>query len=307
MRAFLLVIGTVVAMPAVAAFPDSILRSGLEACPVPSQYCPDVDQDTFGDTAFCVLTCEPPYDFSLSAGGDCNNDFASINPAAAEICNGTDDDCDVDVDEGNPGGGGSCTSGFAGVCSAGTRVCFGGALQCLPNVAPGSMQEACNGLDDDCDNDVDENNPGGGGQCTRPGFLGICQFGTQTCSSGALLCVGPEPGSVQEVCNGQDDDCNGTIDDPALLSGAVCQTPFPGICANGTTMCVNGSNSCVPNVAQGSVMEVCNGVDDDCDFGIDEDFPGSGSTCNTGLGGLCGSGTQSCQGGLVICVPPPGC
>lgn len=307
MRAFWLVIGTVVALPAVAAFPDSIARSGLEACPAPSLYCPDVDQDTFGDTAFCVQTCEPPYDFSLSAGGDCNNDFASINPAATEMCNGLDDDCDIDVDENNPGGGGNCTSGFSGVCAAGTRSCLSGALLCLPNVAPGSMQEACNGVDDDCDGDVDENNPGGGGLCTRPGFLGICQFGNQTCSGGALACVGPNPGTVQELCNGQDEDCNGTIDDPVLLNGFPCSTGLPGVCNPGRTLCAASTLICNPDVVPGSRAEVCNGVDDDCDSLIDEDNPGGGGTCNTGLGGMCANGTHQCTSGVIVCVPPPGC
>jgi len=50
-----------------------------------------------------------------------------------ESCNGKDDDCDGQTDEGNPGGGASCTTGLAGPCASGTQTCGGGKLSCKPN------------------------------------------------------------------------------------------------------------------------------------------------------------------------------
>lgn len=227
-----------------AAKPDSVLRSGVESCPAPAQYCPDVDQDDFGDTAFCIVTCEPPYDFLQSPGGDCNNDFASINPNGIEVCNGLDDDCDLGVDEGNPGGGAACSTGFLGVCAAGTRNCASGALLCQPLILPGSQVEVCDGQDNNCNGQNDEGNPGGGVACNT-GFPGVCALGATQCANGLLSCVGlVNPGSQPEVCDGLDNNCNGQSDEGNPGGNLACNTGLPGMCANGTTRCTNGAIEC---------------------------------------------------------------
>jgi hypothetical protein len=249
-RLILLAMGFLLIVDAEAAKPDSVHRSSVEACPAPEQYCPDVDQDDFGDTEFCILTCEPPYDFSPSLGGDCNNDFAAINPNGVEICNGLDDDCDLGVDEGNPGGGAACNSGFPGVCSSGMRNCTGGALVCQPLIQPGSQVEVCDTQDNDCDGISDEGNPGG---------------------------------------------------------GVACSTPFPGVCAIGATQCASGSLVCQPTVTPGSQVEICDARDNDCDGQTDEGNPGGGGACSTGLPGQCATGTLQCSSGALVCAPPPGC
>jgi hypothetical protein len=61
-------------------------------------------------------------------------------------------------------------------------------------VHPGAP-EACNDLDDDCDGETDEGNPGGGGACGT-GEPGVCAAGTLTCRNGAPVCLrdqGPSP------------------------------------------------------------------------------------------------------------------
>ncbi|HEY0881397.1 MAG TPA: MopE-related protein, partial [Archangium sp.] len=81
------------------------------------------------------------------AQGDCA-DSTTLNPlaasirgpscpsgAAAETCDGADNNCSGAADEGNPGGGGACSTGQPGVCSAGTRACTGGMLVCQRNTA----------------------------------------------------------------------------------------------------------------------------------------------------------------------------
>jgi hypothetical protein len=77
--------------------------------------------------------------------------------AQAELCNGLDDDCDGQIDNGNPGGGVACDTGKLGVCKAGTISCVAGVLRCNQNVP--ASQEVCNGLDDDCDGQIDNGNP----------------------------------------------------------------------------------------------------------------------------------------------------
>ena len=59
----------------------------------------DADGDGYGDPTHTIASCSAPAGYA-SAGTDCNDTTASISPAAAEVCNGLDDNCDgfVDVD-----------------------------------------------------------------------------------------------------------------------------------------------------------------------------------------------------------------
>ncbi|EYF06312.1 MopE-related protein [Chondromyces apiculatus] len=239
-----------------------------------------------------------------------------------ESCDGLDNNCDGNVDEGNPGGGNQCQSGLMGLCANGVTACNGvNGVVCTPIIAPGQLTEACNGLDDDCDGVADEGIPQVGQACTRPGYLGICQFGTNVCPTSApfqLACSGPLPGTIQETCNGQDDDCNGTIDDPSLLNNQPCQSGAPGVCATGATLCANGAMSCNPVVAPGSQAELCNSLDDNCNGQVDEmnatnacaaQLPGAGNvqawacttgtcqitTCNGGYANINGASADGCE------------
>ncbi|WP_169796425.1 MopE-related protein [Chondromyces crocatus] len=228
-----------------------------------------------------------------------------------ETCDGLDNNCDGNVDEGNPGGGTQCQTGLMGLCASGVTSCSGvNGVICAPVVAPGQLPEACNGLDDDCDGMIDEGIPQVGQTCTRPGYLGICQFGTYVCPSSApfqLTCSGPLPGTIQESCNGLDDDCNGTIDDPVLLNNNPCQSGAPGVCAAGRTLCSGGALTCNPVVTPGSQAEICDNLDNDCNGQVDEmnptnacasQHPGAANVqawaCNTGTCQI-----TTCNGGYA--------
>jgi hypothetical protein len=93
--------------------------------------------------------------------------------------------------------------------------------------------------------------------------IGVCQAGTATCVNGLY---GPCVGEILpsgEACNGEDDDCNGVVDDLPKLSCGV------GACATRLPACFNGAPQvCVPLPPK---QEVCNnGIDDDCNGLIDE-------------------------------------
>jgi Notch-like protein len=167
---------------------------------------------------------------------------------------------------------------------------------CVPS------EEVCDGEDNDCDDDIDEDEPGAGEMCST-GLAGPCDEGVTACEAGELVCVQVTTPSA-ETCDGIDNDCNGQADDGNPQSGSACSTGLPGICDPGTTTCQGGALACNQNQAAGN--EVCNNVDDDCDGTADDGNPGGGGACNTGLAGICGAGTLQCQGGLLNCVQNQG-
>ncbi len=124
------------------------------------------------------------------------------------------------------------------------------------SIHPGAP-EACNGIDDNCDGQIDEDL--GETSCG----LGACLRTVPNCTGGhPTVCVAGDP--QPEMCNGIDDDCNGAIDDE--VSNVTCGT---GACARAAT-CENGMPAqCVPGDPQ---PESCNRIDDNCDGTVDEGF-----------------------------------
>ncbi len=233
----------------------------------------------------------------------CKNGALKCAPGTPqpETCNGLDDNCDSFVDEGIlPGVGMQCDTGLMGLCSIGLTTCKGMAgVTCTASVVPGQLPESCNGQDDNCDGNIDEGIAQVGQPCTAPGNVGICQFGTYTCPTQApfqLTCQHPLPGTTQETCNGKDDDCNGTIDDPMLVNGQPCNTGLLGVCAGGITQCANGSQSCNP--LQAPQTELCNNKDDDCN-GVVDDIPNVNAACQSQLPGAGHVQTWAC--GMATC------
>ncbi len=68
---------------------------------VTTTYYRDADGDGYGAAAPIALGCSPPAGY-VANNTDCNDGAAGINPAAAEICNGIDDNCAGGIDEGLP-------------------------------------------------------------------------------------------------------------------------------------------------------------------------------------------------------------
>jgi hypothetical protein len=111
--------------------------------------------------------------------------------AVAEACNGLDDDCDGDVDEGL-GVGAPCSAGMGACVTPGMIVCAGNAAVCDAS-PPEGTPETCNGADDDCDGNVDDEmdeycrshggNRCGGMERCRCGDSGACAA-PQTCQQG---------------------------------------------------------------------------------------------------------------------------
>ena len=228
-----------------------------------------------------------------------------------EACNGADDDCDGAVDEDFPGLGGPCDGPDADKCADGTLACAGDGLSttCLGDTLD-SKVETCNGLDDDCDGSIDEDFFALGAACDGPDADG-CANGVVACSADGtgIACDEPPDAALVEVCNGKDDDCDGTVDEDWPDVGAPCDGPDADSCPRGAFVCAAGGDGTVcEEVGKPVTLETCNGKDDDCDGAVDEDWPDVGTGCDGPDFDLCAGGKVVCgaDGQSTVCDDPGG-
>ncbi len=242
-----------------------------------------------------ITTCTDNDGDGFCNAVDCNDSNPEINPDATETCNGVDQDCDGVIDNGFTilfaSIGSAC--GDAGTC-AGTVVCTadGANVTCSNTKKPGQTKEICdNKADDDCDGLTDEalelvNGQSGLGCFCEEGKVRGCGSNVGACSAGTQVCVNGQwttcSGSVEpgtEICNNQDDDCDGVIDN---VNGGTSKAATQCGCFNGAP----------------PKTEVCNDIDDDCD-GLAED----GITCCTpGQTRSCGLNVGACKPGVQVCT-----
>lgn len=184
----------------------------------------------------------------------------------------------------------------------------------------GGLEICGDSLDNDCDGKIDEaDDLSGDTQINADCFGdpdGVCgqmaHLGKTACVGNKVVCIGPDvlvENQTPETCNGQDDDCDGMIDDSPTNVGQQCgmSNVFP--CAYGVTQCQGGMPVCVGAIAPQT--EACNGVDDDCDGMIDRTagMPPMDSVgaCNVpiappaGATSPCKAGTKACVGGAIAC------
>ncbi|HVR61250.1 MAG TPA: MopE-related protein, partial [Polyangia bacterium] len=276
-----------------------------------------IDQNCDGQD-LGVADCDADGDRFTINQGDCDDNNAAINPGAVERCDGIDNNCNGQVDEGF-GIGVDCTAGVGACRVAATTICnaaFNGVV-CGGN--PGLPKpEVCDGIDNDCNGKVDDVTATAGGdvgncggcniRCTAPAnSVAACVKGgcTTACSPGWVdTDHNPDNGCEcqitnggVEICDGLDNDCNGSVDDgaSAVFYDGATGTLGVGVCASGTRLCMGGK-PVVVRAQQLPAPEICDGLDNDCNGVVDDGFDLSKDPRNCGACGIvCADGI--CQGG----------
>ena len=154
-----------------------------------------------------------------------------------ESCDGQDNDCDGETDEradlASAGVAGIGCGTAVGRCEQGIQECAAGALICDGATVP--RPETCDGTDEDCDGEIDEESAGLCDACEAAGELGACRYGVLLCVDGTSVCA-PYPSQAEAVdCDLLDNDCDGAFDEageapppldgPLAVRAAACGPP----------------------------------------------------------------------------------
>jgi hypothetical protein len=225
--------------------------SDLNATDAPTWYI-DYDDDGYGVERITAEACAQPEGFADNAE-DCDDVNANRNPAAAEVCDGRDMNCDGDVDNDDDGDGHPAASCGGTDCD-----------DARADVKPGAAEVTYDGVDNDCDpatldDDLDED-----------GFVGA-----EDCDD-----TDPDinPGESEVWYDGIDQDCDGANDydqdgdghEAVAEGGDDCNDTDPSVW-----------NTCTDGISQASAGRTCLQIHQDYPSAADGTYwldPNGGST-----------------------------
>ena len=265
---------------------------GADALDASTWYLDD-DGDGFGDPSAMIVACVAPTTDHVAVAGDCNDSDGAVAPGLPELCDTLDNDCDLLVDESEDLQATSATTWYGDLDGDTYGGTWASVLSCTQPAGyssnandcddlealtyPGAVEQ-CDGADNDCDNDVDEEADlvAGSGSSW---FLDADGDGYGDAGTAQVTCTPPSdyvsnsldcdddsgvnfPGNP-ELCDGLDNDCqNGADFDAEGELDADGDSSFTCEDCDDT----DGNNT--PGAA-----EVCDGQDNDCS-GTADDAPG---------------------------------
>ncbi|MSP90574.1 MAG: hypothetical protein EXR79_02025, partial [Myxococcales bacterium] len=266
----------------------------------------DGDGDAWGvndSKCFCVASGL----YKAINPGDCNDSIKAVNPAAKELCDDIDNDCDKVTDDGcDEDGDGHCSVSATVVGTP--KICLSGNADCDdgdPDVNPAKAEICGNGKDDNCkdgQNDLNaigcitfyaDNDKDGFGSVSQKCLCEAAGLFTSTNKADCLDTNKAINPAATETCNDADDNCNTDVDEgcdddkDGQCDATLTVIGSPNTCPNGAGDC----NDQKPTVFKGKPAEFCDGVDDDCDGKVD-------NGCDDDQDGYC-------DGAFTVANPAP--
>jgi hypothetical protein len=314
----------------------------------------DADTDAYGSPTVTTQACLQPSGY-LSVAGDCNDGVAAINPAASEICDTLDNDCDAKIDDADTSvdltTGGTwyrdADTDTYGSPTVTTKACalpsgyVSNASDCNDGAAAinPAAREICDSLDNDCDlaiddadssvdvttggtwyRDADADAYGSPTVTTKACALPSGYVSTATDCNDAAAAINP---AASEICDSLDNDCDTKIDDADssvdLSTGAAWYRDSDGdaygLSTSSSRACskpsgyVANATDCNDSAAaiNPAASEVCDSTDNDCDTLVDDaDSSLDKSTATTWYPDADTDGYGASSSGTAACSRPAG-
>ncbi len=233
----------------------------------------EIDSESVTSPITLILDADADGDHYSIANGDCHDRNAAVHPGASEVCNGLDDNCDGNVDEGvsstyyvdADGDGYGDASGPLLACSAPSGFVTN-ATDCddtLASVRPGAPEVCGNAIDENCDGLAPACSGDGG---TDAGGTDAGTDAGTTCTPNATTCSG----NAMTVC--APDGSHATTQQCSLGCGATaCRTLTPSNLAADTCdvagltdLTVTGSQTLNTSLGCDSIVTQGGGAPDIC-------------------------------------------